>query len=41
MIDEYCKYIVNEKVDIRFVGCVLFTILFISQLFQDANNLFK
>jgi AP2-associated kinase len=39
MIDEYSKYIVNEKVDIWAVGCILFTILFKTQPFQDAQKL--
>ena len=38
IIDD-CKYIVNEKVDIWVVECILFTILFKSQPFQDDKKL--
>ncbi len=38
IIDD-CKYIVNEKVDIWAVGCILFKILFKSQPFQDDKKL--
>ena len=39
MVDEYSNYIVNEKVDIWALGCILFTILFKQQPFQDAQKL--
>ena len=39
MIDEYSKYIVNEKVDVWALGCILFTILFKQHPFQDAQKL--
>ena len=39
MCDEYCNYIVNEKVDVWAVGCILYTILFKIHPFQDAQKL--
>lgn len=39
MCDEYCGYIVNEKVDVWAVGCILYTILFKTHPFQDAQKL--
>ena len=39
MCDQYCKYLINEKVDVWMLGCVLFTILFKKQPFQDAQKL--
>lgn len=39
MCDEYLKFIVNEKVDIWAVGCILYTLLFKVHPFQDAQKL--
>ena len=39
MIDEYCNYIVDTKVDIWSLGCILYTILFKCHPFQDAQKL--
>lgn len=39
MCDPYCKFTINEKVDIWMLGCVLYTILFKRHPFQDAQKL--
>ena len=39
MCDQYCKYLINEKVDVWMLGCVLFTVLFKKHPFQDAQKL--
>ena len=39
MCDNYSKFVVNEKVDIWMLGCILYTILFKKHPFQDAQKL--
>lgn len=39
MCDQYCKYLINEKVDVWMLGCVLFTVLFKKHPFQEAQKL--
>ena len=39
MCDQYCKYNINEKVDVWMLGCVLYTILFKKHPFQEAQKL--
>ena len=39
MCDQYCKYLINEKVDVWMLGCVLYTILFKKHPFQDSQKL--
>lgn len=38
MIDEYSKFLVNEKVDVWMLGCVLYTMLFKKHPFMDADR---
>jgi len=39
MCDQYCKYLINEKVDVWMLGCVMYTIMFKKHPFQDAQKL--
>ena len=39
MADLYSKQLVNEKVDIWALGCILYTIAFFTHPFQDSGNL--
>jgi AP2-associated kinase len=39
MVDIYSKALVNEKVDIWALGCILFTTAFFEHPFQTAGNL--
>lgn len=39
MCDQYCKYKVNEKVDIWMLGCILYTLMYKKQPFADAQKL--
>lgn len=39
MIDRYSGYIVNEKVDVWSLGCILYTLMFKCQPFQEAEKL--
>jgi AP2-associated kinase len=39
MCDPYQKYIVNDRVDIWMIGCMLFTLCFYKQPFQEASKL--
>lgn len=39
MCDQYCKYLINEKVDIWMLGCVMYAIMFKKHPFQDAQKL--
>jgi AP2-associated kinase len=39
MCDQYSKYPVNEKVDVWMLGCILYTLMFKQQPFQDAQKL--
>ena len=39
MCDPYQRYLVNEKVDIWMLGCVLYTICFYKNPFKEASKL--
>ena len=39
MCDQYSNYIVNEKVDIWSMGCVIYAVMFKAHPFQDAKKL--
>jgi len=39
MCDPYQKYIVNDRVDVWMIGCMLFTLCFYKQPFQEASKL--
>jgi len=39
MCDQYCKYLINEKVDVWMLGCVMYAVMFKKHPFQDAQKL--
>ena len=39
MVDLYKKELINEKVDVWALGCILFTLAFYTQPFQEGGNL--
>ena len=39
MVDLYKKEVINEKVDVWALGCILFTLAFFTQPFQEGGNL--
>lgn len=39
MCDPYQKYVVNDRVDVWMIGCMLYTLCFYKQPFQEASKL--
>ncbi len=39
MCDQYSKYIINEKVDVWMLGCVMYALMFKKHPFQDSQKL--
>ena len=39
MVDLYKKEVINEKVDVWALGCILYTLAFFTQPFQEGGNL--